>query len=122
MSDTGLRSIGCLRGVLRSHVGRILRSTWHGTGQDGNGLRRGLAYSLIVVDPSHRFTGDIQDIRTGLTSSVDLSTLLVSIGNKGTRDWMQGYLADIYGGRLDMVSMLKSAQAPGRRYVLYAKG
>ena len=75
---------------------------------------------LIVVDPSGRFTGDTHKIRTGLTSSVDLMTLLVSIGNLGTRDWMKGPLAEIYGDRHDMISMLKSADAPGRPYVLYA--
>jgi uncharacterized sulfatase len=47
-------------------------------------------------------------------------TLLVSIGNQGTRDWMKGPLAGIYGNRHDMISMLKSADAPGRSYVLYA--
>ncbi len=51
---------------------------------------------------------------------MDLSTLLVSIGNLGTRDWMQGYLGEIYGSRWDVVSTLKSASAPGRPYVLYA--
>ena len=33
---------------------------------------------------------------------------------------MQGYLAEIYGDRHDMISMLKSADAPGRPYVLFA--
>jgi hypothetical protein len=46
--------------------------------------------------------------------------MLVSIGNRGTRDWMTGNLAQIYGNRHDMISMLKSAKAPGRPYVLYA--
>jgi hypothetical protein len=75
---------------------------------------------LIVVDHSKRFTGDIDTIRTVLASSVDLSTLLVSIGSNGTRDWMTRDLARIYGRRLDMIPMLKCASAPGRPYVLYA--
>jgi uncharacterized sulfatase len=33
---------------------------------------------------------------------------------------MKGNLAQIYGDRHDMISMLKSASAPGRDYVLYA--
>jgi uncharacterized sulfatase len=33
---------------------------------------------------------------------------------------MTGRLAEIYGDRHDMISMLKSASAPGRPYVLYA--
>ena len=75
---------------------------------------------LIVVDPSHRFSGDIEQIRTGLASHVDLSTMLVSLGYGGTRDWMTGNLATIYGNRHDMISMLKSADAPGRPYVVFA--
>ncbi len=76
---------------------------------------------LIVVDPSGRFTGQTHKIRTGLTSSVDLFNMLVSLGYSGTTDWMNTrQLAKIYGGRHDMISMLKSADAPGRPYVLLA--
>jgi arylsulfatase A-like enzyme len=93
-------------GFVQGKVGTVYDEAWH--------------IPLIVVDPSHRFTGDIDSIRTGLASSVDLMPLLVSLGNKGTRDWMKGDLAKIYGKRHDMISMLKSANAPGRSYVLYA--
>lgn len=93
-------------GLLQGKLGTVYEEAWR--------------IPLIVVDPSQRFTSDIDTIRTGLASSVDLSTLLVSLGNQGTRHWMQGYLADIYSSRLDMISMLKSAGAPGRPYVLYA--
>ncbi|AXC10627.1 Choline-sulfatase [Acidisarcina polymorpha] len=75
---------------------------------------------LIVVDPRGQLTGDIDDIRTGLTSSVDLMPMLVSIGAGGSTDWMRGPLAAMYGGRHDMLSMLKSKDAPGRPYVLHA--
>jgi len=51
---------------------------------------------------------------------VDLSTLFVSLGYNGSRKWLRGPLADIYGSRLDLLSMLQSADAPGRPYVLYA--
>jgi uncharacterized sulfatase len=93
-------------GFVQGKMGSVYEEAWH--------------IPLIVVDPSGRFTGDIDTIRTGLTSHVDFSTLLVSIGNMGTRDWMTGDLAKIYGERHDMISMLKSASAPGRPYVLYA--
>ena len=75
---------------------------------------------LIVVDPSGRFTGDIDTPRTGLTSSVDMLAFLVSLGYNGSRAWMTGRLAQIYGQRHDMVPMLRSASAPGRPYVLLA--
>jgi arylsulfatase A-like enzyme len=91
-------------GLLQGKLGSIYEEAWR--------------IPLIVVDQSGRFTDDLDTIRTGLASSVDLSTLLVSIGNNGTRNWMTGDLAKIYGKRLDMISMLKSASAPGRPYVL----
>jgi uncharacterized sulfatase len=75
---------------------------------------------LIVVDPSHRFVGDIENVRTELTSSVDMLSLLVSLGHNGSRDWMTDRLAKIYGERHDMVPMLRSASAPGRPYLLLA--
>lgn len=46
--------------------------------------------------------------------------LLVSLGHNGSRDWMTGELAAIYGKRHDMVPMLRSAKAPGRPYLLLA--
>ncbi|MEK0084362.1 sulfatase-like hydrolase/transferase [Benzoatithermus flavus] len=73
---------------------------------------------LIVVDPQGRLTGDIDIMRQGLTSSVDMLPLLVSLGHGGSRDWLTGHLAELYGRRHDMVPMLRSARAPGRHYVL----
>src|SRR3954454_7305227 len=46
--------------------------------------------------------------------------MLVTLGNNGSRDWMRGRLARIYGRRHDMLPMLKSAKAHGRPYVLLA--
>ena len=94
-------------GFVQGKLATVYEEAWH--------------IPLIVVDPTGRITGDIGSIRHGLTSSVDLSTMLVSIGNNGSRDWMmQGNLEEIYGARHDMIAMLKSANAPGREYVLYA--
>ncbi len=93
-------------GMVQGKMATVYEEAWH--------------IPLIVVDPSERFVGDTHKIRNGLTSSVDLFNMLVSFGYNGTKDWMTGYLADIYGGRHDMISMLKSANAPGRPYVLFA--
>jgi arylsulfatase A-like enzyme len=94
-------------GLLQGKLGTVYEEAWH--------------VPLIVVDPSGRFTDDIGDIRNGLTSSVDLLNMLVSIGHRGTNGWMkQDHLAAIYGRRHDMISMLKSSRAPGRRHVLFA--
>ena len=94
-------------GLLQGKMMTVYEEAWHPP--------------LIVVDPSGRFTDDIGDIRNGLTSSVDLFNMLVSIGYRGTNEWMkQDHLADIYGDRHDMISMLRSSRAPGRPYVLFA--
>ncbi len=94
-------------GMLQGKMGTVYEEAWH--------------VPLIVVDPSGRFTDDTDIIRNGLTSSVDLLNMLVSIGYKGTNEWMkQDNLAAIYGDRHDMISMLKSSSAPGRPYVLFA--
>lgn len=91
-------------GMVQGKMATVYEEAWH--------------IPMIVVDPSERYTGDIHQIRNGLTSSVDFLNMIVSIANRGTRDWMQGYLADIYGGRHDMISMLKSNRAPGPTHVL----
>jgi arylsulfatase A-like enzyme len=76
---------------------------------------------LIVMDPSGRFTGDTNTIRTGLCSSVDLLNMFVTLGNKGDTTWLtQAPYNEIYGHRHDMYSMLKSRYAPGRDYLLFA--
>lgn len=75
---------------------------------------------LIVVDPSDRFTKDTENIRTGLTSSVDMLPLFASLGAKGTNAWMTPELRKIYAGRHDLLRMLTSSEAPGRSYVVFA--
>ena len=74
---------------------------------------------LIVLDPTGRFTDDIDTVRTGLTSSVDILPMLVSLGYKGDRSWLSGDLAQLYGQRHDILPMLKSGEAQGRPYVVY---
>jgi len=76
---------------------------------------------LIVMDPSGRFTGDTNTIRTGLCSSVDLLNMFVTLGNKGDTTWLTQFpYNQIYNNRHDMYSMLKSRYAPGRSYLLFA--
>jgi uncharacterized sulfatase len=93
-------------GIMQGKIGTVYEEAWH--------------VPLVVFDPSGRYTGDIDTIRSGLTSHIDFTPMVASIGNLGTPNWMTGDLAKIYGGRHDMISMLKSAAAPGRQYVLYA--
>ncbi len=104
MSDHG--EYAGAHGFLSGKVGSLYNEAFH--------------VPLIVVDPSGRFTGDIDVPRQGLTSSVDVLPLLVSLGHGGGRGWLSGDLGRIYGERHDLLPMLRSSQAPGRRYVLLA--
>jgi uncharacterized sulfatase len=90
-------------------------------GKIGTVYEECLHIPLIVMDPSGRFTGDVNTVRTGLCSSVDLLSMLVTLGNKGSANWLnQAPYDQIYANRHDMYSMLKSRWAPGRPYILFA--
>jgi uncharacterized sulfatase len=73
-----------------------------------------------VADYTGRFAGDTGTDRTGLTSSVDVLNLLVSLGHNGSQKWLTGAYRQMYGERHNMIPMLRSSSAPGRRYVLFA--
>ena len=90
------------------------------SGKTGTFYDETVRVPLIVNDPTGRFTQDTNIVRERLTSSVDMMPMLVSLAYDGSRRWMTGDLQAIYGGRHDMISMLRSAQAPGRKYALYA--
>ncbi len=90
------------------------------SGKIGTVYEEAFHVPLIVVDPSGRFTADIDPPRTGLTSSVDVLPLLVSLGHGGSRAWLTSILGQIYGERHDLLPMLRSSQAAGRDYVLLA--
>jgi uncharacterized sulfatase len=84
----------------------------------GSGYDEAWHVPLIVVDPTGQFCGETDKIRHELSSSVDLMPLIVSIGNGGSLNWMQGAYKEMYGKRHDMLPMLKSASATGRDKVL----
>ena len=77
---------------------------------------------LVVVDPSGRFAADTHRPRRGLVSSVDMLRFLVSLGHNGSQEWLttNSQYQELYGGRHDLLPMLKSADAPGRNYALLA--
>ena len=89
------------------------------SGKAGTCYEEAFNVPLIVFDPTGRFTGDIETIRTGLTSSVDVLRMLVSLGYNGSQSWLTGDLAAMYGQRLNLLPMLQSAGAPGRPYVVF---
>jgi arylsulfatase A-like enzyme len=126
------QNIGLVLDALPSQVAKntvVVFTSDHGDYASAHGFVSGKVGScyeevynvpLIVVDPTGRFTGDIPVLRTGLSSSVDILPLLVSLGHNGSQSWMAGDLAAIYGKRLNLLPMLQSASAPGRPYVVFA--
>ena len=75
---------------------------------------------VICHDPKGRFTAAPEVIRSQFASSVDLLPLLVSLGYNGCRDWLDHPdLRQLYGDRLDLLSILKDPAAKGRDYLAY---
>jgi arylsulfatase A-like enzyme len=103
-SDHG--EYGGAHGLLSGKLGTLYDEAWH--------------VPLIVTDATGRFLSGIHVERTQLTSMVDLAPLLVTLGNRGSRSWIQGPLEQIYGERLDLARLLRNPKAPGRHHVLLA--
>lgn len=107
----------------------IVFTSDHGDYSSAHGFVAGKAASLyaeaihvplIVVDPTGRFAGDVATERAQLTSSVDLMPMIVGFAYNGTTSWMQGDYAAMYGQRYNMFDVLRSSNAPGRPYALFA--
>ncbi|HET8980906.1 MAG TPA: sulfatase-like hydrolase/transferase [Solirubrobacteraceae bacterium] len=89
-------------------------------GKMGTGYREAYHVPLIVADPSGRLTAHQELPRHQLTSSVDVTPFLASLGNGGSRSWMRGDLRRMYGHRLDLVPLLRNPRATGRDHLLFA--
>ena len=106
----------------------IMFTADHGDYASAHGMvsgKRGTFYDeavrvpLIVVDPTGRYARQPEVMRTGVTSHVDLLRLLVTMGNAGSTNWLKNDLKTMYGGRHDMLAMLRSPEAPGRAFALH---
>lgn len=75
---------------------------------------------FIVYDPTSKYTGDTDIIRNGITSHVDILPMLVSMAYGGRQSWMRGDLQNLYGNRHNIMPMLKSAKAPGRKAAYFS--
>jgi arylsulfatase A-like enzyme len=88
-------------------------------GKGASAYEEALRVPLLVKDPRGQLTSEPKQLRTQLTSSVDVAPLLLTIGT-GSSDWRRephySHLAD----RLDLAEILADPAAPGRAYVLHA--
>ena len=73
---------------------------------------------LIVKDPTGSYTSAPNDVRTQLTSSVDVAPLLLTIAS-GSDGWRQDPRYAHIAGRLPLERLLADPHAHGRRYVLH---
>jgi uncharacterized sulfatase len=103
-SDHG--EYGGAHGLLSGKLGTLYDEAWH--------------VPLIVVDRRGRFVDQVDTPRQQLVSTVDLAPMLVTLGNGGSRAWMTGDLAQLYGERLDVMPLLASPNAAGRDHVLFS--
>jgi arylsulfatase A-like enzyme len=125
------------------HVGRILRALHsrpevaantvivftsdhgeygasHGLrGKGASGYEEGIRVPLLVKDPRGVLTSAPDQLRTQLSSSVDIAPLLLTIAT-GSGEWRKEPHYSHLAGRLDLAAILADPSAPGRPYVLHA--
>lgn len=90
-------------------------------GKGGTIYEEGILVPFVVADPTGRFTSSTEQYRTQLTSSVDFLPMIVSMGHGGSNQWMHENpnYEQMYGSRLDLLSILRDANAPGSHHVLH---
>src|SRR6266850_1227779 len=90
-------------------------------GKGGTIYEEGILVPFVVYDPTGHFTSSNEQYRTQLTSSVDFLPMIVSMGHGGSDEWMHENpdYERMYGSRLDLLSILRDANASGRQYVLH---
>ena len=92
----------------------------HGLRGKGAGVYdEALRVPLIVNDPRGRLNAAPARARTGLTSSVDVAPLLLTIAT-GSNAWRKDSHYSQIAGRHDVARMLTDPTAPGRSMVLHA--
>jgi len=126
------RQIGAVMATLASRPSPaantiVLFTSDHGEYGASHGLRgkgaavyeEGIRVPLMVKDLRGHLNAAPASERTGLTSSVDIAPLLLTLATASSswrRDSRYGHLA----GRHDLAPMLSSPTAPGRGFVLHA--
>ncbi len=105
--------------VFTSDHGDYVGSHGFLAGKVGTVYDEALRIPLVVRDHTERFATEPDRPRDQLTSSVDLMSFLVTLGHNGSRDWMKGELAELYGRRHDLLSVVRSSQAEGRSKAFY---
>jgi arylsulfatase A-like enzyme len=88
-------------------------------GKGASAYEEGIRVPLIVKDPRGILTTETRHTRHQLTSSVDVTPLLLTIA-AGSDHWRNDPRYAHLAGRLDLARILHDSKAPGRDYVLHA--
>lgn len=88
-------------------------------GKGGGAYEEAIRVPLILRDLRDRITQAPAQLRTGLTSSVDVAPLLLDVAT-GSPAWRNDSHYSHIASRHDVASMLSDPAAPGRDYVLHA--
>jgi len=92
----------------------------HGMRGKGAGLyEEGIRVPLWVKDPTGQFADQPDVMRSQITSSVDITPMLLTMANGGN-EWREQPEYSYLSNRLDMTAVLQDAEAPGRPYALHA--
>ena len=105
----------------------VIFTSDHGEYGASHGLRgkgaaayeEGIRVPLIVKDPRAVLTRSPEQVRTQLTSSVDVAPLLLTIATGG-QQWRNDRHYSQIAGRADLARILAEPEAPGRDHVLHA--
>lgn len=105
--------------VFTSDHGDYVGSHGFSTSKVGSVYEEALRVPLVVCDYTGQFSSERNVERRQLTSSIDVMTMLVTMGHNGDRSWIQGDLEALYATRHDLLGVISSAQAPGRRHACF---
>ena len=88
-------------------------------GKGGGAYEEAIRVPLMVKDLRGQITSAPEQTRGGLTSSVDVAPLLLSIAT-GSEEWRKDSHYSHLASRHDLSAMLSDPAAPGRPYVLHS--
>ncbi len=88
-------------------------------GKGASAYEEAIRVPLIIKDGRGKLTAATDQVRTQLSSSVDLPALLLTIA-RGSDAWREEERYSHIAGRLDIAAILADPSAPGRQFVLHA--
>ena len=88
-------------------------------GKGAGAYEEAIRVPLIVKDNRRKLTSAPETVREGLTSSVDVAPMLLTIAT-GSDQWRSESHYEQISERADLAAMLSDPQAPGREYILHA--